>query len=97
MHFGPQEKGTEGMTRRRPSILRELITNGARTKVKPGKKHKDTFLSDCLRQKRASVFETLNDCSKPPFAWPRSPYEYRAFALCSPEKGNAVLFVDIHT
>ena len=65
--------------------------------VNPGKKDKDRFLTDYLRQKRASVFEILNECSKPPFASPRSPYEYRAFALCDPEKGNAVLFVDIHT
>ncbi len=71
----------------------------AYAEVKPGEKdkNKDKFLTDCLRQKRASVFEILNESSKPPFAWPRSPYEYRAFALGSPEKGNAVLFVDIHT
>ena len=63
----------------------------------PGKKDKDRFLIDCLRKKRASAFEILNECSQPPFAWPRSPYEYRAFALCDPEKGNVVMFVDIHT
>ena len=64
---------------------------------KPGRKEKDEFLTDYLRQKRASVFEILNECSKPPFACPRTPYEYRAFALCEPEKGNSVMFVDIHT
>ncbi len=65
--------------------------------VKPGKKNLDQFLTNYLRQKRAAVFEILNECSKPPFAWPRSPYEYRAFSLCEAEKGNAVMFVDIHT
>lgn len=70
----------------------------AYAEVKPGKQDKDRFLSDYLRQKRAAVFEILNDCpKKPPFAWPRSPYEYRAFTLCESEKGNAVMFVDIHT
>ena len=69
----------------------------AYAEIKPGRKDKDLFLTDYLRQKRASVFEILNECSKPPFASPHSPYEYRAFALCEPEKGNAVMFVDIHT
>jgi hypothetical protein len=69
----------------------------AYAEFKPGKPDKDQFLTDYLRQKRAAVFEILSECSKPPFAWPRGPYEYRAFTLCGPEKGNAVMFVDIHT
>ena len=69
----------------------------AYAEVKPGRKDQDSFLADHLRQKRAALFEILNECSRPPFASPRSPYEYRAFALCEPEKGNAVMFVDIHT
>ena len=69
----------------------------AYAEVKPGKKDKDRFLADYMRQKRSAVFEILNDCTKPPFASPRSPYEYRAFTLCESEKGNAVMFVDIHT
>jgi len=64
---------------------------------KKRKKDSDLFLADCRRQKRASVFEILNECSKPPFASPRNPYEYRAYTLCDSEKGNAVLLVDIHT
>lgn len=73
------------------------VLSKAYAEVKPGEKDRDRFLTDYLRQKRAAIFEILNDCSKPPFAWPRSPYEYRAFALCESEKGNAVMFVDIHT
>lgn len=69
----------------------------AYSEIKPRKKGEDTFLTDYTRQRRAAVFEILNECSKPPFAWPRSPYEYRAFALCEAEKGNAVMLVDIHT
>jgi len=69
----------------------------AYAQVKPGRKGGDEFLVDYRRQKRAALFEIFNDCPKPPFAWPRSPYEYRAFALCEAEKGNAVMFVDIHT
>lgn len=65
--------------------------------VQPGGKNKDTFLDDCLRQKRSAIFEILNECKKPPFARPRSPYEYQAFTLCESEKGNAIMFVDIHT
>ena len=69
----------------------------AYAEVRPGRKGVDSFLTDYLRQKRAALFEILNECSMPPFAWPRSPYEYRAFTLCEPEKGNGVVFVDIHT
>jgi hypothetical protein len=69
----------------------------AYAEVKPGKQDKDRFLTDYMRQKRAAVFEILNECPKPPWAWPRSPYEYRAFTLCESEKGNAVMLVDIHT
>lgn len=65
--------------------------------IKPRKKGEDTFLTDCTRQRRAAVFEILNECKKPPFAWPRSPYDYRAFSLCDAAKGNAVMLVDIHT
>ena len=69
----------------------------AYAEVKPGGKDGDLFLTNHLRQRRAALFEILNECAKPPLAWPRSPYEYRAFALCEPEKGNAVMLVDIHT
>ncbi len=82
------------------NAIREWIPktlSRAYSEIKPRKKGEDTFLTDHARQKRSAVFEILNECSRPPFAWPRSPYEYRAFALCEPEKGNAVMFVDIHT
>ncbi len=69
----------------------------AYSEIKPRKKGEDTFLTDYTRQRRSAVFEILNECPKPPFAWPRSPYDYRAFALCDAEKGNAVMLVDIHT
>ena len=69
----------------------------AYAEIKPKKKGEDTFLTDYTRQRRAAVFEILNESPKPPFAWPRSPYDYRAFSLCDAAKGNAVMLVDIHT
>lgn len=49
------------------------------------------------RSTRANTFEILAECVVPPFAYPCSPEEYRAFALCDKKDGNAILFVDIHT
>jgi hypothetical protein len=47
-----------------------------------------------LRRKRGRTLEILSKCSKPPFASPRGPDDYRAYTLCDAEKGNAIMFVN---